>query len=116
MLSAKVALFLLYYRVFSLDYWTKMAIYIGIIVTFLFYVASTIANLILCIPRRNESWTSTQFAERCYRAEVMGDIQGVFGLVSDLYIFVLPLPVLCRLQMSSKKRTGISAVFLTGLM
>ena len=116
MLFAKVALFLLYYRVFSLHHWTKIAIYIGIGVTFLFYFATGVANLVLCIPRRNESWTSTPYVERCYRAEVMGDVQGVFGLVSDLYIFVLPLPALYRLHMSFKKKMGITAVFLTGLM
>ena len=116
MLFAKAALFLLYYQVFSLDRWTKIAIYIGISITFLFYLANGVANLVLCTPKRNESWTSTPYVERCRRAEVMGDIQGVFGLVSDLYIFVLPFPVLYRLHMSFKKKIGITAVFLTGLM
>lgn len=116
MLFAKAALFLLYYQVFSLDRWTKLAIYIGISITCVFYLALGVANLVLCIPKRNESWTSTSYVERCYRTEVMGDIQGVFGLVSDLYIFVLPLPVLYRLHMSVKKKIGVTAVFLTGLM
>ena len=116
MLFAKAALFLLYYRVFSLDHWTKIAIYIGISVTSLFYFASTVAYLVLCIPWRNESWTSTPYEERCYRAEVMGDVQGVFGLASDLYIFVLPHPALYRLHMSSKKKIAVTALFLTGLM
>lgn len=116
MLFAKAALFLLYYRVFSLNCGTKIAIYIGISITFLFYLATGVAILVLCIPMRNEGWTSTPYVERCYRAEVMGDIQGVFGLVSDLYIFVLPLPVLYRLQMSFQKKIGLTAVFFTGLM
>ena len=116
MLFAKAALFLLYYQVFSLDHWTKIAIYIGIIFTSLFYLATGVTNLVLCVPWRNESWTSTPYVERCYRAEVMGDIQGVFGLVSDLYIFVLPLPILYTLHMSFKKKIAVTAVFLTGLM
>ena len=116
MLFAKVALLLLYYRVFSLDRWTKIAIYFGITIICLFYIGSSVANFILCSPRRHESWTSTSFVERCDRAAVQADIQGIFGLVSDLYIFILPLPALRRLRMSSKKKLAVTAVFLTGLM
>ena len=45
----------------------------------------------------------------------MGVIQGIFGLVTDLYIFILPLPMLWRLQMPLKRKLGITAIFLTGL-
>lgn len=116
MFFAKLALFLMYYRIFALNRWTRIAIYFGIILNGLFYFASCIGLIILCIPRRSESWTSMTYATRCYHAEAMGDVQGIFGLVSDLYIFILPLPVLFRLQMSLKKKLGITAVFLTGLM
>ena len=113
MLFAKAALFLLYYRIFSLDHWTKIAIYVGLSITFLLYITTGVANLALCTPRRNENWNSNQ---RCRRAGVLDPVQGAFGLVSDLYIFILPLPTLSRLQMLHKKRTGVTAVFLTGLM
>ena len=116
MFFAKLALFLLYYRIFALNRWTKIAIYFGVILTGLFYLTSSIVVIVLCIPRRNESWTSMTYVTRCDRAEVMGDVQGIFGLVSDLYIFILPLPVLFRLQMSLKKKLGITAIFLTGFM
>ena len=46
----------------------------------------------------------------------MGIIQGVFGLLSDVYIFILPLPSLWGLQMRLRRKLGISAIFLTGLM
>ena len=116
MFCAKLALFLLYYRIFGLSRWTRIAIYFGIVFTGLYYLASIIVLIVLCIPRRNESWTANPYVARCERAEVMGDVQGIFGLVSDLFIFVLPLPVLFRLQMSLKKKVGITAIFCTGLM
>ena len=116
MFFARLALFLLYHRLFALNRWTRIAIYFGIALNGLFYLASCIALIILCIPRRGESWTSTSYATRCYHAEAMGDVQGIFGLISDIYIFILPLPVLYRLHMSLKKKLGITAVFLTGLM
>lgn len=116
MFFAKLALFLLYYRIFARNRWTRIAIYLGITINGGFYLASIVAILVLCVPRRGESWTSITYATRCTRAEVMGDVQGIFGLVSDLYIFILPLPVLYNLQMSLRKKLGITAVFLTGLM
>ena len=116
MFFAKLALFLLYHRLFALNRWTRIAIYFGVAFNGLFYLASCITLVILCIPRQRENWVSPTYAARCYRAEVTGIIQGIFGLVSDIYIFILPLPVLFRLQMSLKKKLGITAVFFTGLM
>ena len=113
---AKMALFLLYYRLFALDHWTRIAIYAGMGITSCFYLATFIVQLVLCIPRPQESWTSMTSVERCSRGEGLGDVHGIFGLVSDLYIFILPLPVLYRLQMSLKKKIGVIATFLTGLM
>ena len=116
MFFVKLALFLLYHRLFAISSGTRIAIYFGITLNGLFYLGSCIVPIILCIPRRNESWTSEIYEKRCYNSEVMGDILGIFGLVSDIYIFILPLPVIFRLQMSLKKKLGITAVFLTGLM
>jgi len=116
MFFAKLALFLLYYRIFARNRWTRIAIYLGIAFNGLFYLASCVALIVLCVPRRGESWTSIGYATRCTHAEAMGDVQGIFGLISDLYIFILPLPVLFSLQMTLRKKLGITAVFLTGLM
>ena len=116
MLFAKLALFLLYYRLFASVYWTKIAIYLGIITTYLFYIACTMAFLILCVPRPGESWMSSRFNARCAPMVHVASAQAWFGLLSDLYIFFLPLPVLWGLQMPLRKRLRVAAVFLTGLM
>lgn len=113
---AKLALFLLYYRLFAHNRWTRIAIYLGITLNGLFYVASVVAMMVLCIPRRGESWTSITYTTRCVHSKAMNDVFGIFGLLSDLYIFILPLPILFRLQMSLRKKLGITAIFLTGLM
>ena len=116
MLFAKLSLFLLYYRLFASDYWTKIAIYLGIITVCLFYIACCITLLILCLPKPGESWISPRFQVRCAPAFKLGNAHGWFGLLSDLYIFFLPLPVLWGLHMALRKKLGVVAVFLTGLM
>ena len=50
MLFAKLALFLLYYRLFASHYWTKIAIYLGIITNGLWYIAFATIYLFLCVP------------------------------------------------------------------
>lgn len=116
MLFAKLALFLLYYRLFASDHWTKIAIYLGIIAVCLFYLACAITFLILCLPRPGENWLSPRFNARCRPVVKVSSAHGWFGLLSDLYIFFLPLPVLWGLHMPLRKRLGVAAVFLTGLM
>ena len=115
MLSAKLALLLLYYRLFASDYWTKIAIHMGIAANCLFYIACSILFLILCLPKPGESWISPSFNARCRPTFKIGSAHGWFGLLSDLYIFVLPLPCLWGLHMPLRKKLGVAAVFLTDL-
>ena len=116
MLCAKLALFLLFHRLFASDYWTKIAIHLGITTACLFYIASSVVALILCTPGPSESWVSPTFDARCKPTYKLSQAHGWFGLLSDLYIFFLPLPVLWGLHMPLRKKLGVTAVFLTGLM
>lgn len=94
----------------------KIAIYFSAVVMACFYLACAVAHFVFCIPRSHEGWLSPTLVTRCYRANVFAIVQGVFNLVSDLFIFILPLPVLFRLKMSFKRKLGITAIFLTGLI
>ena len=116
MLFAKLALFLLYYRLFASDYWTRITIHLGIIAVCLFYITCSVFFLILCLPRPGENWLSPRFNARCKPIVKVSTALGWFGLLSDLYTFFLPLPVLRGLHMPRTKKLGVAAVFLTGLM
>ncbi len=113
---AKLALFLLYLRIFSCNRAIKIAIYLGIIVNFLFYAATTIFFGVGCVRRPNTSWLGTALTARCHSTLDMNYAQGIFGIVSDLYIFILPFPPLWKLQLPLRKKVGICAIFLAGLM
>ena len=113
---AKLALFLLYFRIFSCDRWTKIGIYLGIVSNLLFYAAAVTVFGVLGIRRSGESWLSNAETARYRKAYLMAYIQGSFGVVSDIYIFILPLPVLWRLNMTPRKKLVVSSVFLAGFM
>ncbi len=113
---AKLALFLLYLRIFSCSRRTRGAIYFGIVLNFLFYAAITIVFGIQCIRRPGQSWQEATSSPLCRVSGRDGIAQGSFGIVSDLYIFILPIPVIWGLQMQLRRKIAVCAVFFTGLM
>ena len=112
---AKLSLFWLYLRLFRPDYWTRILIYFGICITFVFYTATTVAGGVLCIPRSEESWAEVAFT-RCQKNVITGFYLGIFNVVSDLYILILPIPVIWQLQMPTRKKIGVCAIFMTGIL
>ena len=116
MFFAKLALFLLFLRIFSCNRATKHAIFFGIIINCLFYVAVSLVFGIQCVRRPGESWLASGSSARCRSTLNINYIQGGFNLASDLYIFVLPLPPVWKLQMARRKKLGVFAIFLTGSM
>lgn len=42
-------------------------------------------------------------------------VNGVFGLILDLYILAIPLCLLSHLRLPPKRKLGVMGVFLTGL-
>ena len=113
---AKLALFLLYLRIFSCSSRIRGAIYFGIIVNSLFYAAITVLPGIQCVRKPGQSWLETASSSRCSNAGRIAYAQGSFGIVSDLYIFLLPIPVIWGLQMQLRKKVAVYAIFFTGLM
>jgi hypothetical protein len=111
-----LSLFLLYLRIFSCNRATKIAIWAGIGISGLFYSATAIFFGVACVPRPHNTWLITALSPQCSSTKRMNYAHGSFGVVSDLYIFILPLPGLWKLQLPVKKKVGVCAIFLAGLM
>ena len=115
---ANLSLFWLYLRLFKSDYWTKILIYFGILITFVFYTAITVAEGVLCIPRSVESWAKAPFTQ-CSKDVIGGFvliILGTFNVVSNFYILILPMPIIWQLQMPTRRKVGVCAIFMTGIL
>lgn len=113
---AKASLFLLYLRLFTPDRWTRKFIYLGLVITFAAYLATTVAFGGFCLPRPSESWAEALLSPRCGKATGMTYIQGIFNVVSDFYILILPVPVVIKLRLPLKRKIGVCAIFMTGLL
>lgn len=113
---AKLSLFLLYLRIFSPDPWTRFLIYFGIVCTFIYYMATAITLTALCAARQGENWPQALLSSRCHKALVMTYVQGVFNIVSDFYLLILPIPVVWKLQFPLRRKIEVSTIFMIGLM
>lgn len=112
----KLSLLLLYLRIFKPNKTTRYAVYLGVVVNFLFYLSTFIVMASFCIPRPHQSFLETIFGQRCQRANDLSYPQGIFGVVSDFYIFFLPMPAVFQLNLPMRKKIGVALIFMTGFL
>lgn len=115
---SKTSLLLLLRSIFS----TRMKRAMKYFIWFGFAAASAacLPGIPTCIalsaPSPGQSWHGLMESDKMGRGIYWGLVQSVLGIILDLYIFILPLPVIYRLQMSKKKRIQVTAVFSTAFL
>ena len=115
MFFAKLSVFMVYLRTFGPKTWFRYLTYFGIAINLALYIATTTCFGYFCIRRPGETWVESKSSQRCLNiSPIVKMIHGIFGIVSDLFIFILPLPVIWKLQMPLRRKIGVSAIFATG--
>ena len=112
---AKLSILFLYLKIFQVDRSTKYAIYTGMLFDFLIYWPNIGLNSYFCAPKPGEPWGLAALAT-CSKTTVWGVIQGSLAVVLDIYLFILPMPVLARLHLKRSKKVGVMAVFGTAAL
>ncbi|KAI1498629.1 hypothetical protein F5X99DRAFT_317494 [Biscogniauxia marginata] len=115
---AKTATLLLLHQLFSVSRKMRIAIWIGIAATFAIYAAGLAVTSYFAAPHAGETWDQLL-------VKVIGTIifplywavaQGSASTLLDIYIFILPLPVIFRLKLSTKRKIQLTAVFFTAFL
>lgn len=115
----KLSLFLLFLEIFGSLRWLKLLTYAGILVTGIFYGSIMIALAVVCAPRHGHSkvdYFTAAKAPACVDNDYINVWPGVFNILSDFYLLILPLPAVWHLQLPIGKKVGITLMFLTGLL
>ncbi|KAI1424708.1 hypothetical protein F5Y12DRAFT_714946 [Xylaria sp. FL1777] len=113
----KITILALYYRIFQPSKWAHRLIWIGVILVLIFYISTVIILLANCIPSGRDTWISRVQSGACPTVQVKIALsQGVFGLVIDLYIIIIPIWQISRLSLPPRRKAGILLIFLTGLL
>lgn len=93
-----------------------MAIWVGAIISTLFYTLVVILAFVFTTPRPGESF-STHLVGKLEQKEIRLAIpQAGISVGLDLYILILPIYGVWQLQLSRERKVGVSMVFLTGIM
>ncbi|KAF2492177.1 hypothetical protein BU16DRAFT_105746 [Lophium mytilinum] len=109
----KLAFLLLYLRVFSTPLFRKICrATLAVIVLGSF--AFVIATIFQCTPIR-KSWNKANVPGHCINNSWFRWTWAAFNLLSDIFVFTLPLPVIGRLQMTLAKKLGLMILFTLGL-
>ncbi len=92
-------------------FWTC---HILLAVTVLFGGSVLISTNLTCFPRE-KIWDKTK-PGRCSDPKVILIISSVINVVLDLFILLLPQNIIWRLQMTKKKKVGMSLIFTIGIL
>lgn len=88
-------------------------IHIGIYVQIAFYlswVGTYSALMAICV---SVTGLSKPF---CNNTWITVEVQGAINVVTDFYILALPTVMVWQLQLTFRRKLGVIAVFMTGLM
>ena len=117
MFLVKLSLLLLYLRIFTSVRHIRILIFIGIAFHLILYTTSFVLEFVFCYPRRGQSFLTSFTAPRCAgNAAELGIAQGVGNIIGDFGLLLTPVPVIWKLQLSFKKKVGVTAMFMTGFL
>lgn len=113
-LFAKSSILLLYYRVFKVDRMIRYGVWTGIIFQGFSYSAAVGLGIGSMCKCDDISEISDQFCDRIKR-EIQVMIL-VVNIVTDIYVLILPLYRVSKLQLKSKRKVGLLLVFAEGVV
>ncbi|KAF2843030.1 hypothetical protein M501DRAFT_1021467 [Patellaria atrata CBS 101060] len=112
--SAKLSILLLYLRIFQIKRSMRVAIYCGIVAAALIYLPNIFVISYFCTAHVGEDW-SLVVGLRCGDPRMLWCYVGmaILSLLLDMYIVLLPVPVVVGLKLSEKGKVGVLLMFFT---
>ena len=111
----KLTFFILYWNVFYPFRWLRFGIIGGAAGFVSAYTAFIIASLVGATPPPGHSWLENSEKPRNRIAQRLSIPLAALALVSDVYILILPISGVLRLQLSRKRKFGLSMLFMAGV-
>ena len=113
---AKSTIFLFYLHVFGVSKMIRYGVWFGLFWNFCLYWSSIPIETVTSVPRIGQPWNIETIDRKNRISTEYSVFQGVFAVALDLYIFLLPIPVILKLQMSLRRRYSILGVFGTAIL
>lgn len=95
----------------------RFFIYVGIVSVTLVHWSNVPVFAALCTPRRGEGWDMMLLSStRCKPVSIHTVVTGATGTATDIYLLILPLPIILALNMAWRKKIGLILVFMAGIL
>ncbi|KAI1335894.1 hypothetical protein F5Y15DRAFT_396094 [Xylariaceae sp. FL0016] len=112
-LSIKLCILFGYLRIFKIDRLTKWAIWFGTTACGIFYIVTFFVDLFRCKPIA-AAWNPS-IEGTCMSYAAFPWATGIFNMISDFYILLVPLPPILKLNMPLAQRIRIVSIFSLGV-
>ena len=112
LLGYKMSILLLYLRIFHIDKVFRYCTWIVMFITFGYLFSNIWTQIFTCQPI--DKFWRPETPGHCIDSIVAFYVFGPLNFITDLLIFVLPMPMVWRLQLSLKEKIGVSTIFLFG--
>lgn len=113
-LTIKVSILLQYLRIFSTRKDTAFYVYhILIWLIMVYYLVYAFIEIFYCNPVE-KNWKPWIKGGHCMDFKTTNIVTATFNSTSDIIILIAPQKVIWNLQMSLKKKIGVSAIFFVG--
>lgn len=119
MWTAKLPVLVLLMRIFGIYRGIRVVAILTIVILGLVIIAADIYNAVICRPPSlDEDMTVfLGYVSTCTDASSLtGYIISPLGIAADIIIFILPIPVILKLQLTLEKKIGLAVVFLIGVV
>lgn len=114
---AKLSILLLYLRIFEIKKSIRVGVVIGAVWAFLAYIPNIVVSGYFCAPRIGQPW-DIRIGSTCDQPATKKWLvtSAAMSLVLDIFILVLPIPVVLRLHLNGKRRIGVFLIFFTAVL
>ena len=113
-LFLKNTFFIMYLYIFGPLRWLRICAYTGAAITTAFYISVSVASFIIITPRHGETWVEHLLSKEETRSKILPVPISSFGVVIDLVILILPIIAVAQLQLPTRRKIALIAVFMTG--
>ena len=113
--SIKISLILFYHRVFGIIAWFRWLLVVLGTLTFIFFAVCLLVAVFECHPVAF-FWNKWMAHGTCINQLQLYRWSGVANLLLDFAIWSVTLPVIWRLNLNTRQKLSLSAVFLLGLL
>lgn len=96
--------------------WLRNSVYVGATVTAMIYLAFTVVQTVFSTPRIGQGWVAHFLSPRQAEIARISFPVAPIGLVIDVFLLVLPMVAVYKVQLHTTRKLGLMLMFSTGFM